>query len=83
MTKEEIKQFTGNDSGKLKGYVSKIEKNKFYAIFERDKMTSLELEQKKKKLNLQQRNLLQLGAIIVLDFNDGKLYFMKGLTELV
>lgn len=83
MTQEEIKAFTGNETGRLKGYVTSIEKNKFYARFDRPNMASIELEQKKKKLNLEQKKILQLGAIIVLDFNDGKLYFMKGLTELI
>lgn len=83
MTKEGIKEFTGNEDGILVGYVSGVEKNKFFGLFERNKMTSIQLEQKKKKLNLEQKKLLCVGKVIKLDFNDGKLYFMNEKKEWV
>lgn len=81
MTKEEIRSYTGNDLDYLIGHVSGLEKNKYYAIFDRKNMESLQLEQKIKKLNLGQKSLLKLGRILKLDFNDNKLYFMKGVNE--
>jgi len=77
MTPEEIKEYTGNDDGCLIGYISELEKNKFYGIFERKNNTSIQLEHKNKKLTLQQKGLLKLGRIITLNFNTGKLHFMN------
>ena len=71
-----LEKYCNNKDLLLYGYVTEIQKNKFFAMFDRDKMTKLELEYKKKKLNSQQKKLLCLGQILKLDFNDGKLYFM-------
>lgn len=78
---EEIRSITNDDNTFLIGYISSIEKNKFYAIFDRKNATSLQLEQKKKRLNLKQKELLDLGHILKLDFQNGKLYFMNSSKE--
>lgn len=64
----------------LIGYVFEVEKNSFYMLFPREKDTTLQMHFKKKKLSLQQKELLKLGLIVKLDFETKKLFF-KTLIE--
>lgn len=73
-----LEEYCGNKQCILMGWVTEIKKNKFYAIFKRNNLEDVQLEHKKKKLNLKQKAKLIEGRIIKLDFNDGKLYFKEG-----
>lgn len=67
----------------LYGYISDVEKNSFTARIKRKGDTDLELNMKKKKLNLKQRPLLKLGAIVKINMKDKKLYFMESINNWV
>jgi hypothetical protein len=81
MTPEEIKKYTGSDATYLIGHISAADKHKFYGVFTRNGMTSLQLEQKTKKLNAEQKELVNQGQILKLDFETGKLLFMKNVNQ--
>jgi hypothetical protein len=59
--------------------VTDIKKNKFYASFKKEDNTYYQLEMKKKKLNLLQKDLLIIGTPVKLDFKDHKMYFLKAI----
>ena len=71
-------EYCGNEDCILIGWVTDINKNKFFARFKRPNNEDIQLEQKKKKLNLNQKAKLVEGQIVKLDFNNGKLYFKNG-----
>ncbi len=76
--KQSLVDYCGNEQCVLVGWVTEIKKNKFYARFRRTGKEDVQLEHKKKKLNLKQKDKLMEGHIVKLDFNDGKLYFKDG-----
>lgn len=81
MTPEEIKKYTGSDATYLIGHISGLDKNKFYGLFTRKGMESLQLEQKMKQLTLEQKALVAQGQVLKLDFETGKLFFMKNVNQ--
>ena len=69
------------DDSVIVGMIDEVNKNNFFAKFKKKNGDVLLLDQKKKKLSLQQRELVVVGQLLKLDFETNKLYFLKGLDQ--